>query len=298
MTQLSYFSRLTDHESFERLALVETHRRGLTQAKDVAAVVDGAEWIQGFIDYHRPDAVRILDFAHAAEYLNTLGALTLGDGQSAPTDWFAQTLHQLKHEGPTALWAEWQQLQAAHPDREEVQKALTYLDKRRAQMRYPDFQAAGWPIGSGAVESANKLVVEARLKGSGMRWARPHIDPMLALRNVVCSDRWAEAWAQITPHLRQQAHQRCRIRSTHPTQVTAPATETVADSQLPPAEVKPPSVTLPMSLPTPEKSEPKAGPEQSRKVKTDSPPWRPPPNHPWRHMPVGKALYQSAASSN
>jgi hypothetical protein len=36
-------------------------------------------------------------------------------------------------------------------------------------MQYPTYQEAGWPIGSGSVESANKLVVEARLKGVGMR---------------------------------------------------------------------------------------------------------------------------------
>ena len=50
----------------------------------------------------------------------------------------------------------------------EVTEALTYLDKRVALMQYPTFTTAGWPIGSGSVESANKLVVEARLKGAGM----------------------------------------------------------------------------------------------------------------------------------
>jgi hypothetical protein len=67
---LSYFSRLTDAETFGRLATVETERRGVCQAKEVCAVQDGAEWIQGFVDLHRPDAVRILDFAHAAGYLS------------------------------------------------------------------------------------------------------------------------------------------------------------------------------------------------------------------------------------
>ena len=63
--QLSYVSRLTDAETCGRLALVETHRRGTETAKTVCAVHDGAEWIQGFVDLHRPDAVRILDFPHA-----------------------------------------------------------------------------------------------------------------------------------------------------------------------------------------------------------------------------------------
>lgn len=65
--ELSYFSRLAEVGTFEELALVETHRRGLEQAQAACAVLDGAEWLQGLVDYHRPDAVRILDFAHAAE---------------------------------------------------------------------------------------------------------------------------------------------------------------------------------------------------------------------------------------
>ena len=65
--ELSDFSRLTDAETFGRLALVETQRRGMETACQVGAVTDGAEGAQGFLDRHRPDAVRILDFPHAAE---------------------------------------------------------------------------------------------------------------------------------------------------------------------------------------------------------------------------------------
>jgi len=75
-------------------------------------------------------------------------------------------------------------------------------------MQYPQFQAQGWPIGSGIVESGNKLVVEARMKGSGMHWAEAHVNPMLALRNVICSDRWKQEWPKIEARLRQQARQR------------------------------------------------------------------------------------------
>ena len=59
--QLSYCSRLGDVASFEHATLLETHRRGLERASEVCAVQDGAEWLQGLADYHRADAVRILD---------------------------------------------------------------------------------------------------------------------------------------------------------------------------------------------------------------------------------------------
>jgi hypothetical protein len=70
---------------------------------------------------------------------------------------------------------------------------LAYLEKLQKQIQYPDCLAQGLPIGSGAVESGYKLVVEARLKGAGMHWARSHVKPMLALRNIACNDRSTEA---------------------------------------------------------------------------------------------------------
>ena len=68
----SYFSRLLDAATFADLASAEVSRRGVDQAKAVAAVQDGADWLQSFVDGHRPDAVRILDFAHAAGYLGQI----------------------------------------------------------------------------------------------------------------------------------------------------------------------------------------------------------------------------------
>ena len=76
-------------------------------------------------------------------------------------------------------------------------------------MQYPAFQARGWPIGSGVVESANKLVEEARLKGGGMHWARPNANPVLGLRNIVCSGRWAEEWPRIAVRLRRPVSSGC-----------------------------------------------------------------------------------------
>ena len=197
---LSYFSRLTDSTTFQRLALVET-------AGAVSAVTDGAEWCQSFVDFHRSDAVRILDFPHAGEHLAQIGQVVFGEGTAATETWFTQQLHRLKHDGPTAVLAEVRQLADAHADCPEVIEPVAYLEKREAHMQYPTFQAAGWPIGDGAVESGNKLVVEARLKGSGMHWACRHVDPLLALRNLACNDRWEEGWNQIVSELRRRTRQ-------------------------------------------------------------------------------------------
>jgi hypothetical protein len=180
------------------------HRRGVENAKAVAAVMDGAEWLQSFTDYHCPQAVRILDFAHAAEHINQIGEFLHGEHSSESKAWLEKHLHELKHAGPKKMLLEFQKLQRKHPQEQTVIGNLAYLKKREKQIQYPTFQAQGWPIGSGIVESGNKLVVEARMKGSGMHWAERHVNPMLALRNIVCSERWKEDWPKIEARIRKQ----------------------------------------------------------------------------------------------
>ena len=96
-----------------------------------------------------------------------------------------------------------------------IQEKLAYLQKREAHMQYPIYQAAGWPIGSGSVESANKVVVEARLKGAGMRWERHTVNPVLVLRNAVCNRRWSETWQHAVTQRRTARTQRRHERSHH-----------------------------------------------------------------------------------
>jgi hypothetical protein len=191
--QLSYFSRLCDATSFEQAALLQTHRRGLERARDVCAVQDGAEWLQGLVDYHRADAVRILDFAHAAEYVTAIGEAVGAAGGRLPKGWVQAVLHRLKHQGPARVLKHLTWLSTRYPSA-ILQEKLSYLQKRQAHMQYPLYQEMGWPIGSGSVESANKLVVEARLKGAGMRWQRHNVNPMLVLRNAVCNREWKQTW--------------------------------------------------------------------------------------------------------
>ena len=286
----SYFSRMIDANTFERLALVETQRRGVESAQTVAAVTDGAEWIQKFVDHHRYDAVRILDFPHAAEYVSTFAQVLCGANDKEKANWLQEQLHQLKTEGATPVLTTLRQVASQHAERAELTSALAYLEKREAHMQYPTFQAAGLPIGDGAVESANKLVVEARLKGSGMHWARAHVDPMLALRNIAGSDRWAEAWPQITATLRQQAQQRTTQRRHQRQALTATAAAPTAT--LPTAAINQTCIApLPSSAPTPAVLTPPPVAPAPRQ------PWCPPADHPWRRMPIGRARYKPATVS-
>jgi hypothetical protein len=212
VSHVSSVSRLTDAETFATETLLEVHRRGLAKADEVCAVQDGAEWLQGLVDYHRPDALRVLDFPHAAEYIADIREILQGAGVKLPKKWLSKQLRNLKHKGPHALLTQLHQLRRRYPHRKGLENKISYLQKREMQMHYPEYQAAGWPIGSGVVESSNKLVVEARLKGAGMHWDPDNVNKMLVLRNAVCNRRFQEMWKKSR---QQQKEQRKRIRQHH-----------------------------------------------------------------------------------
>lgn len=274
LKELSYFSRLSEAASFTLQALAETHRRGVGERDQVALVSDGAEWIQGFGDYHCPDAVRILDFPHAAGYVGEIGRGLFGEASSIADEWQREQTHRLKHEGAGPVLEDIRVLVQGRET--DLSKPLAYLEKREAQMCYPVLQAQGWPIGSGAVESGNKLTVEARLKGGGMHWARPHVNPMLGLRNIVCSDRWGGEWPRIAQRLRKRGTRSADTpgEKAGPRRQLAEAGE--SEAKLSPADRPEAPVKSPAGVAV-------SGGREGPKL-----PHRPAASHPWRRARVGR----------
>jgi hypothetical protein len=295
-TELSYSSRLADAATSGRLATVEPHRRGVETAGVVCGVADGAEGCQAFLDLHRPDAVRILDFPHAAGYLAQVAQAASGAGTAAASAWRDAQRHALKHGSPATVPAAGRAARdrvAAAGDaaaRAVVEAGLASLEQRQAQPAYAASQAQGYPIGSGIVESADKLVVEARLKGAGMHWARGHVDPMLALRTIACSDRWAEAWPQIVARVRAQhraaAAERRADRATRRAILLAPPAPGPAAGAPPGAQPPQPAAAAPPPGPTaPPAAAPPPAPAAPAEPRTHAP-RRPAANHPWRQRAV------------
>ncbi len=262
--ELSYFSRSYRARDFEYYALAEVHRRGLEKAKLIVTTNDGAEWVQNFVDYHCPEAIRILDFSHAQGYIADAGKAVYGEETDEFRAWFRQRSHELKHKPPHKTLTKLEQL---HPKTDQppvlevIDTSLAYLRKREPMLNYVHFVAQGYPIGSGCVESGHKVVVQSRMKQAGMRWAENNVDPMLSLRNLICNDRWTEGWQQIVAYrLRQQPEKHIQKRR-------------------PPGHT---AVAVSLEKPT----EPASGPLAPKPAKPDTPPsqkpYRPPADHPWR----------------
>lgn len=223
--QLSYFARLDDAETFGRQALGELHRRGLETAGAVAAVQDGAVWLQGFgfMDFHRPDALRAswtgpMPRSGSQRWPNSSSASTPHARAGPPTACATGSGAKAPAGGWLAVVACWERHQPA------LRADATSLRERQAHLQYPVFREHGWPVGSGPAQSGHTTVLQARLKRAGMQWAREQVNPLLALRVLECNGRWtAEGPALFREHrvrgLRQhraRQHTRWLARRTEP----------------------------------------------------------------------------------
>lgn len=234
----SYLSRLADHQTFIRTAALEFERRATEYARAVEAVFDGAEWHLQLVDAHCPSAVVILDFNHASGAVIEAAQAAFPPGTAAVGEWLGPQLHELRHGDPERVIIALGTLAEAVGEgsaRAFILGRRDYLEKRRHQIHYASFSQAGYVIASGLVESAHKHVVQARLKGAGMRWAERHVDPLLALCCARRNERWDSTWAALSVILRERPCSRRRPK-------LAPPQPTTSAENPPPPALRPPTI--------------------------------------------------------
>jgi hypothetical protein len=172
---------------------------GMDRAGQWIALSDGGNGLEEFFDVYFPGAVKVLDFHHATGHLTLLARLLRPGpaGEKLLAGW----CHRLKHAGGSRLLAALNQLDRRTMTAEarvEHEKVRTYFTNHVHRMDYPAYLRQGWQIGSGAVESACKTVVNQRLCQGGMRWGEAGSDAVAHLRALYRSDpdQWDAFWSQ------------------------------------------------------------------------------------------------------
>jgi len=201
MGQPSYCAGFETAETFWYRAYVEACRQGLGSAGLALIVVlgDGADWIwryaARFLAVGSAEIVEIVDIYHAWEHLGTVATAVFGQGTSASAAWVEPLKAQLLTQGVAPILAALATLTPADPPSgEAVRHAQGYFTTHAARMDYPHFVARHLPIGSGAIESSCKTLIEEREKGAGMRWTKPDAQAVATLRAVWRSGRWKAFW--------------------------------------------------------------------------------------------------------
>jgi hypothetical protein len=185
------------------LVAFHLHRMGAAQAIVVTFVADGAPWIWKRLDWVVAQVgldpcrvVEVLDWCHAVHHVSVaLAALPLAEN---PRQELYKRLRGLLKEGKSRLVVRELKVLAVNEfDDSPAWREIRYLTKHSnaGRLRYNCFRCRGVPIGSGAIESTIRRVINLRLKGNGIYWTEENAEAVFQLRAAVLSGRWEEILA-------------------------------------------------------------------------------------------------------
>ena len=191
----SYQAGLWNADQMAPYQYLEGQRRQVDQCDKVSSTNDGARWIERITAENFPQATQIVDWFHAAEKMWHIGKQTIAD-KEARTTWVTQRLDDLWWGRLAPVNAALEQVNLMRAlDPEDVEMSIGYFQRQKQRMKYHRYRIAGYPIGSGAVESGINNVVHHRMKRQGRGWRRENVNPMLAALGELHSDRFEWAWA-------------------------------------------------------------------------------------------------------
>lgn len=184
-----------DHEEAGRWMRRQARRIRLDEADQKVGNVDGSPWIRNQV---RRQSLPLddlgLDFYHLSENVHKARREIYGDDDEAGKRWAGHLLHVFKHDGYETAWEqllEWRV--GLRHGRPAADRLVNYVSERREMIKYPEFQAKGWQIGSGPTEATCKTLT-ARLKGSGMRWDADNAEALMGLEALTQSGQWDLYW--------------------------------------------------------------------------------------------------------
>jgi hypothetical protein len=175
-------------------------RRGVDRCQRVSSVNDGAPWIERITFTNFPEAEQIVDWSHASGRLWQVTDAVFGKERPPGEEWVEGQLDLLWSGEVRKIVIALEGLnleQERYPP--EARQAPGYFRSNQTRMRYDYFREAGYPIGSGTVESAANNVVHHRMRRPGRGWQRDNAQTMLAGLSELHSGRFDRAWQLTLP---------------------------------------------------------------------------------------------------
>jgi hypothetical protein len=167
---------------------------GLGCANETLALSDGGKWIWNLVEDRWSHAWQLLDFYHASEHLWNLARVYWRGDEAATKAWVEPRLHQLRHGQEKTVLQEIAALNVPRGEAgEAVRKEKNYFAGQSGRMNYKEIADWGWPIGSGAVESACRQS-QCRFKRPGQFWTSKGFRCLSALDEARHNNHWDQIW--------------------------------------------------------------------------------------------------------
>jgi hypothetical protein len=204
-----YDGTLGDADATFEILCAELRLRGAARAAEVILVGDGAPWIWSRADdlaraleLEPRKIVQVADFYHAVEHLTAIADLCRGWPEARRKRW-VRRMRRLLKTGRVAEVIEIATALCRGRNASKIRTQVEYFVERKHRMRYQAFRRRGIPLGSGAVESAIRRVINLRLKGPSIFWRGTNAERMLHLRAYFKAGRWDELMLRVmhaSPH--------------------------------------------------------------------------------------------------
>lgn len=189
----------------------ELRQRDPNNAKTVVCLMDGERALWNVKETFVPRAIGVLDLFHVMEKLNDAAKVFYPTGSDSAKTFVDDRLRQLL-EGKVGyviggLRQMATKLRLKGDKRKKLMQVITYFDNNRDHMKYEEYLAAGYPIGSGVAEGACRHLVKDRMEQTGMRWRRDSAQAMLHLRAIYLNGDWDEFIESRIKHEQQRLYQ-------------------------------------------------------------------------------------------
>ncbi|GHU51700.1 hypothetical protein FACS1894200_12110 [Spirochaetia bacterium] len=187
ITKKAYAVSTEDHEEFSKYLNETAVSCGYGKYEKTIVISDGATWIRNRCKEVFPDGLQILDFYHLCEHVNDAGKVLFNNDPKKYEPW-ADNIVSLLRQSETSHVLDL--LSNDAKTHNCIEKLCNYITNNIDKVDYAAYESAGYLIGSGSIESANKVVVQQRCKRTGQRWNVPTAQLMLSLRAVEESGKW------------------------------------------------------------------------------------------------------------
>jgi hypothetical protein len=199
LQQHSYQVGLWDADEMGQHQYLEGGRRQVARCQRLGSVNDGAPWIDRITTTNYPRAAQVIDWGHASERLWKVANAAFGDGTTPSRTWASHQEDRLWYGYTAEVVTNLQNLDWPHITcSDDIRNSPDYFDTRQAKMAYDQFRQAGYPIGSGTVESGINSVVHHRMKRQGRGWKRQNAQSLLAALSELHSGRFQTTWQSLT----------------------------------------------------------------------------------------------------
>ena len=195
-----YVSYIGNVDTFKILVFAKAVELKYWEYESIVFISDGATWLRNMIEELFPEAIQILDKFHLIENIYDYAKYIFNEDMKKAEKFKDKIIGYCYSREYNLIVKELKKYKGVTIPK-TVCNLSVYLENNKNKIDYSTYEHNGWFVGSGAIESSNKTVIQLRLKQAGMRWSVDGANYVIALRCMWESDHWDKIEKIVTDYI-------------------------------------------------------------------------------------------------